>query len=239
MPAIRPDVSRIYLQNKSGNKRRLLNIIGIRSEDGTPFEYKITFEGLKIEGNWVYVEKGVLDAINGIQSFKNKRKVEGTLSIGYHKDGNVMYKIGERNFKPYKHAPINKLGKAVLFLRIAGFSLDELANGGNQNKENSSIITLLNYSDKTPIVCDLYISTGPTDLNFILPKESLFKDTESISLHDEKEKVSLHFHFYKAAAKGVHIAIVKGGFWARLARAKLYYWLLVKRWFAKKLQKSK
>jgi len=222
MPPV--EVSRICLANKAGRPRKFVNIVAIYKE-GKFFEFKITFEGIEKTVPWMFVEGGVTDVNRGLRSFQRKTDVTGAVSIGYHADGNVMYKSGGGNSKPIKHYPVASIPKVTHFLRLFGFSLSDLEPAGQSNKANTSVLVLENYSDKTRVACDIYISRGQGGVNFAPEDPKTFRNSKSISLYEEREDVGFHLHFYRTDATAFHVMVMKKGWRARLASLLRYTWL--------------
>lgn len=165
-----------------------------------------------------------MDAFNGLLESKKIFENEGTFSVGYHQDGNIMYNIGGKNFKPISHIPIAKLKSPKLFLRISGFSLDNLIAVKNENT-NATTVNLNNFSSTSFINCDIYISTGKSQLDFIINNNNkkVFRNSQSVSLDDEDQNVSLHFHFYRSNHGGAFVVLIKKGFFAKIYRTCLYF----------------
>ena len=143
------------------------------------------------------------------------------LSVSYHKDGNVMYKIVS-NFKPLKYPPISKLAKPVFFLRINGFSINDLHSPKKKNTINQRTISLRGISRKSPLSCDIYLSGQTWGVK--KGDADVFRAGQVYTYHDQDAKIALHFHFYKTENREFYVVVPQRGWYKAIEKRILYFW---------------
>jgi hypothetical protein len=138
------DKTRFYIKiDGSFLIKRFINVMSITDSGGKIQQFKITFEGIKPYQDWTFAGNAVADSISGVRSIKSKYPHTGEISVGYHSNGNVLCKLENKNFKPTRYPPIDKIRKAVFFLRMSGFCLDNLEKASSKkDKVNEQTITL-------------------------------------------------------------------------------------------------
>jgi len=135
MAKAKSEVSRFYLKlDGVHSAKKFINVVAIRNKVNELFEFKVTFEGIKSNVEWNMLRNAILDSTYGLIRGQSSKKYFGELSVGYHSDGNVMYKIGS-NFYPVKYSKISKIKKPKLFLRISGFCVSDLLSSPSVEKE--------------------------------------------------------------------------------------------------------
>lgn len=223
------EVSRLYLQNTKNKKiKKFLNIIAIYN-GGILYEYKITFEGFAGKGNWNFMPRAAFDSVKGFRKKNKSILLRENISVGYHSDGNVMYKSGT-NFKPKKHLPIKDVDKPQIFLRVTGFSLSELVPKELKVKLNEVVLPLRNFSSHTKIACIIYMAKGARNINFDPRDKEHFKNSESINLYDEDNNISFSIHFFETNHVGSYVVMIQGKMTAigRLLQHYRYYFFEAK-----------
>ncbi len=216
------EISRFYLKaDKSQHMKRLINLMVIRDSSGKLFEFKITFEGIKGLNDWIYMENAVADSLYGIRDVKRTRPLNGNLSVGYHADGNVMYKLA-KNMRPEKYPPVSEIAKPEFFLRISGFCLDNLHHVNGGKKPNEQIITLAGFSNKTLMTCDFYVSNHKWGVS--PGNEAVFKGTQVFAFHDSGTGLALNVHFYKTDKPEFYIVVPSRKILKKISRYFTYFW---------------
>lgn len=219
---------------KGGSIKRLFNIQSIY-KNGKLYEYKVTFEGFprkKIN----YVKNVVIDTINGIKKIGKQELLSDRLEVSYHADGNVAYKDagsdGIGNIRPMiKYPAIDKIEKPIIFLHLIGFSIGELNHMDKKIEEKDEILSLRNFSTKSKIVCDFYISGyGKNKEQYeIIPKgETPFKNCQSFLYEDDENKILLQLFFYKSNVCGPYCMIPSRKFLSKILSKLWYFWLILK-----------
>ncbi len=215
------EISRIYLSSYRRKKtKKFLNIVALYKE-GKLLEFKFTFEGLPKEGFWSLVKDTVVDSTAGVLKSGNTYKLEKGIEIGYHADGNIMYKSGT-NFKPKKNLAFDKLTeKPNKFMTILGFTLSSLIPETNEKKENKAVLEL-DYSSHDKISCIFFISKGKNNYNFEPDKVKSFTKPSTINLHDDSSDTSFHLFFHSTDSSHLGVIIEQ----ERTFFRRIYYYIL-------------
>ncbi|MFA5080400.1 MAG: hypothetical protein WC472_02120 [Candidatus Paceibacterota bacterium] len=228
--------NRILIKTEKGNKiKRLFNIQSIYKNDKL-YEYKITFEGFP-KKRINYVKDVVIDTVNGIKKFGKQKLLSDRLEVSYHVDGNVAYKdagpSGVGNIRPMiKYPAIDKIKKPINFLHLIGFSIAELNFMNKELGEKDTVLSLKNFSIKSRIVCDFYISGyGKNGEQYeVIPRgENPFKNYQSFLYEDDHNKILLQLFFYKSNVCGPYCMIPNRKFLSKTLSKCWYYWLSIKK----------
>ena len=214
--------SRLYLQ--LGNSAQVKKFININTlyRDGEFYEYKISFEGLRGRAPLTFHRGAVIDSINGLRRRGREEYPLGELQVGYHADGNVAYNVGGTNLKPMvKHSAITKIQSSILFFKVIGFTLNDLTPALQSFPQSASTLTLEHFSDKTPISCDFYLERGQVNAQFGIKENSPFKLSQSHSVYDSKENISLHLHFFRSRKHAIAFAIYRADLLHKFLR---FFW---------------
>lgn len=200
-----------------------MNIVSLY-KDGELVEYKFTFDGLVSRKDWKLMRGAAFDAVKGFRKTGGVHHLADDISIGYHADGNIMYKSGT-NFKPKKHIPFSKLNKPELFLRIVGFTLSELKPKLPEPKSNEALLSLKNFSSHTRIACSIYIGKGQREINFQPTDKNHFKNSESVSLYDSENNISFYLHLYETMHTGSYVIMILDSYtiFRKMVRFIRYY----------------
>ncbi len=221
------EVSRLYLQDTNSDRvSKFINIVAI-DKNKQFHQYKITFEGLAGVANWTFMHEAAIDTVKGFRKLGKTRPLRGTMSVGYHADGNIMYKAENKNFRPKKHRPISQIKSPEMFLSVIGFSLAELSRLTTAGlKENESILPIKVSRADEKLTCNVYISKGQRHFNFTVKDTGYFKNSQSLSLYDDVQDISFHLHFYRTRHdKSIVVTIrPKLGLVGRIRQNILYYY---------------
>lgn len=203
------EVSRLYLKDTNSDRvSKFINIVAI-NKNKQFHQYKITFEGLASVGNWTFIREAAVDSVKGFRKLGKSHPLRGTMSVGYHADGNIMYKAENKNFRPKKHLPISQIKSPEIFLSVIGFSLAELSHLTTAGlKENESLLPIKVSQADEKLACNIYISKGRRHVNFTVEDPGYLKNSQSISLYDDVQDMSFHLHFYRTHhQKGIVVTI--------------------------------
>lgn len=215
------ETTRLYIKiDRTDSLRRFVNVVALHKE-GRPYEYKVTFEGIKGNTQWTLLRNAIADARIGIRRIQDASLHEGEISVGYHADGNVMVKVGS-NFKPCKYPTIDKLKKPRLFLRVSGFSVSDLHPVKKLGKEHEQTIVLFGISKRSHLTCDFYLSRkgfGVSDGDPLI-----FKAGKTYGFTDSTSNLSLHIHIYKTQTPDFYVVVPKTGLCAEIEKRVLYFY---------------
>ena len=216
------NVLRLYLQNSEGTTHKFLCIRSIYKR-GKFFEYKFIFSGFPKNTMWNVSPNSVIDSVKGIRKSTSSHPFGSNLTVGYHADGNIMYKT-DRNTKPKSKIPFHKISKPTQFLDIVGLSFPHLIQENPRGSKGYSVLELNGTDPNQRFSCSFYIQKGEREVNFIPKDSSTFKESQSFSFYDENEDVSIYLHTYSSLHKTEPVVVIRRrGFFFEIYRTSLYY----------------
>ncbi len=184
MPAKEKEIARIVFELQ-GIKRRFVNIVSLKNQ------YKITFDGFRQNKPYAISSNAMLGSVGLVSMGKISNTHQGEISVGYHEDGNVMFKFGSKNQIWAKKYPFKNIpnGKSSRFLTI-GLMFDHLKIYEKTKAEPINFQGRLDTNDF--IQCDFYLCNKHTTVK----GTDKHVNDEMLFFEDPERDLNLFIHFY-------------------------------------------